>query len=246
MENTTRHNLHLTGESSVAGGLYNNVRITGDEIIQGDLDCINLKLIGTCDIRGSVKAQMAKVTGTADIRGSLEAEEFTIAGTINIDQNAAVKRFKIYGETKVRGNAAVEQAEIFGQLDINGECNTETFTAKGPLRIGGLLNAGKIDLEMHSQCRIKEIGGEQINIRRGTDMIFKKIVKFFCMPRDFYQGHLITDSIEGDDIYLEYTQAKVVRGGNITLGPGCKISLVEYKHTFHKHEDSKIGDSRRV
>ncbi|MBB6215377.1 cytoskeletal protein CcmA (bactofilin family) [Anaerosolibacter carboniphilus] len=246
MENKERQNLNLTGNGTVAGGVYNNVKIIGEETIHGDVDCISLKLTGTCDIRGNVQARTAKLVGTAEIKGNLKAEELTVVGNINIDNNIVVKELKITGESKVKGNVLVERVSIFGFLDIDGECTTETFIVKGPFKIGGLLNAGNVDIEMHSKCHVKEIGGERINIRRGTDMLIKKIVKSLYMPRDFYLGQLLTDSIEGDEIYLEYVKVKVVRGNNIEIGPGCEIDLIEYKNTLKQHESSSVGSKRKV
>ena len=62
------------------------------------------------------------------------------------------------------------------------------------------------------------------------------------------KGHnkLTVDIIEGDDIYLENTHAKVVRGNNITLGPGCEIELVEYKNDFKQDKEAEIGTHRKI
>lgn len=38
------------------------------------------------------------------------------------------------------------------------------------------------------------------------------------------------ETIEGDDIHLELTRARVVRGNNVSIGSGCDIDLVEYKN----------------
>jgi len=248
MENKERENLKLIGNGvgTVPGGFYNNVKIIGEETINGNIDCIDFKLTGTCDIHGNVKARTAKLTGTGDFKGNLEVEELKIVGNINIDKDAIVKEFKISGEVEVKGNASIEKANIFGFLDISGECNTENFILKGPFKIGGLLNAGNIDIETHSKCHVKEIGGEKISIRRGTDTIFKKAFKIFNVLKDSYLGQLITDSIEGDEIYIEYVKAKVVRGDNIEVGPGCEIDLIEYKNTLKQHETSSVGNKRKV
>ena len=42
------------------------------------------------------------------------------------------------------------------------------------------------------------------------------------MPSGFNTG-LTTDVIEDDEIYLEYTKSKIVRGKDIELGPGCDM-----------------------
>jgi cytoskeletal protein CcmA (bactofilin family) len=246
MDNKERQNLSLTGDGTAAGGIYNNVKIIGEETINGDLECIYMKLTGTCEVRGNVKTRSAKLKGTADIEGNLEAEKFKIVGTLNVESDVAVKEFTIYGEAKVKGNASVEKAKIFGFLEIGGECTTESFITKGPFKIGGLLNAGNIDIEMNCKCCVKEIGGEKISIRRGTDLMIKKIIKSFYMPKDFYLGELETDTIEGDDIYLEYAKVQVVRGNNIEIGPGCEIDLIEFKNTFKQHETSSVVNSRKV
>ena len=57
---------------------------------------------------------------------------------------------------------------------------------------------------------------------------------------------LSTNSIEGDDIYLEYTKAKAVRGNNIILGPGCEIELVEYKDNFKQDDTSEVETQRKI
>lgn len=57
---------------------------------------------------------------------------------------------------------------------------------------------------------------------------------------------LTTEIVEGDDIHLEHTRAKVVRGNRVTLGPGCEVDLVEYKEHFHQDKSAKVMASRKV
>jgi len=61
-------------------------------------------------------------------------------------------------------------------------------------------------------------------------------------------GHneLKVDIIEGDDVYLENTIAKIVRGDNINLGPGCKIELVEYKNNFKQDKAAEVGTKQTI
>ena len=57
-------------------------------------------------------------------------------------------------------------------------------------------------------------------------------------------GYDKTESVEGDDIYLEYTTAKVVRGNTVRLGAGCKIDLVEYKTSLEKASDCIVKEEK--
>ena len=63
----------------------------------------------------------------------------------------------------------------------------------------------------------------------------------------FVQGERLTTSvIEGDDIYLEATTAKIVRGNNVTIGSDCNIELVEYRNTITVAPDSKVNEQRDI
>jgi hypothetical protein len=66
------------------------------------------------------------------------------------------------------------------------------------------------------------------------------------MSSDFYDGRLDTETIEGDDIYLEYTRVKVVRGSNVKIGKGCEIELVEYENNFQQDREAKVNDSKKI
>jgi hypothetical protein len=48
------------------------------------------------------------------------------------------------------------------------------------------------------------------------------------------------DTIEGDDIYLEHTTAKVMRGDTVDIGDGCEIDLVEYRTDLKKTPDASV------
>ena len=57
------------------------------------------------------------------------------------------------------------------------------------------------------------------------DRLFKPLAK-----------ELTAEVIEGDKVEIEYTQADVVRGNHIKIGPGCKVDLVEYKGEFGQYQ----------
>ncbi len=61
-----------------------------------------------------------------------------------------------------------------------------------------------------------------------------------------HEKELTVDVIEGDDVYLENTMAKIVRGNNVTIGSGCKIELVEYKGSFKQDGGAEIGTNKKI
>ncbi len=73
----------------------------------------------------------------------------------------------------------------------------------------------------------------------------------FVKKRDFFLfishvGNLQTSIVEGDDIYLEHTIAEVVRGNNVTIGPGCEISVVEYHTSFNQKGNAVVKEHKQI
>lgn len=219
--------LEINGSGGSAGGNYNNVIIQGNGKIDGDLNCIRMEIHGQCEVNGNVKAEFVNVHGHNSIKGSLDVNEI-----------------KIHGEVEVNGDLSAEEAITHGFISVNGNCNAETFTMEGFFKIRGLLNTGELELNLHGPAEAREIGGEKITVKREGKSRFNSLIKKI-IPSEFTTG-LTTDVIEGDDIYLEYTKAKIVRGKDIELGQGCEIKLVEYDNNFKQAEESNVTTYRQL
>ena len=114
---------------------------------------------------------------------------------------------KIRGTINADGSLISEKIDLLGNINVRHDCNSETFTSKGVFVIGGLLNASNIDISLYGECHVKEIGGETIKIKRMHKELFHRVLKYIVPEIDF-GGRLVTDTIEGDDIYVEYTTRK--------------------------------------
>ena len=230
MEKQTKNNLKINGIGSSAGGNFNLVSIEGKGEINGDVHCNDFNINGLGNVNGNVFARIFKVSGKSEISGDLDC------GSITAD-----------GKLEVNGNVKVSTFENHGMFKITGEVSTESFYSHGGFRISGLLNAGKIQILVNFPCSAKEIGGEEIEIKSRGTFGLRKIIGLM-LPGLSRQVVLTTDTIEGDNIYLENTIAKIVRGHNVKIGPDCQIDLVEYKNTFHKGTQSniKIKESRKI
>jgi cytoskeletal protein CcmA (bactofilin family) len=261
MEKTVQNNIKISGSSSVGGGVFNQVKINGSGKIISDLECEVFSCSGSSKVEGNLKAETIKVNGSADIEGNVAADEITVSGSSDIDGDIDCKEIKINGTASVKGNlkskditingsssiegnVSGEEVEVRGQVKIKGDCEAETFISRGNFKINGLLNAGKIDLELLRHCEAKEIGGENIIVRKNIETYgVKKLIKFLASQSNDY---LTADVIEGDKIYLEYTQAKVVRGNTIEIGPGCNIDRIEYKENLEIDESAKVGSQQKM
>lgn len=245
MTEKIRKDLHISGiMGGSGGGVYNMVRIDGQATIHGGLDCVGFVCNGRASLNGPFKADSVEVNGTASFGGQLNVGKMRISGKADMAGPVSAGSMRIDGHGKIAGNLSGETVEINGMLSVKGDCDAESFQARGCFRIDGLLNAEKIEVDlMVAECRAKEIGGETIVIRKSTtDSAIGKLVKALI----FSQDKLVAGVIEGDEIHLEHTKAEVVRGRNVTIGPGCDIGLVEYRDQFKPHPDAKVGRSERL
>ncbi|WP_434655059.1 hypothetical protein [Thermoanaerobacterium thermosaccharolyticum] len=249
MDLEKRQNIKIIGDNSSAGGLFNHVSVVGNGIFNSSVDCAYIKATGDCTINGDLKTVSGVVAGSIAIKGSLSADIFKVAGNVTVDGDTSIKNLITHGNVTIKGNISSEKIDANSHFTIEGNCNSEIFTSNSiVMKLNGLLNADDIDIQIYGSNFVREIGGEKIVIKRGSESIFKrlKLIKSLILSHDMCKGNLTTDVIEGDEIYLEYTTAKVVRGKNVTIGEGCNIELVEYVDNFNQHNDSVVRESKKI
>lgn len=244
MEKEVLGNLKISGVGSSGGGRFNEVKISGAGDVKGDLECNLFKSSGASDVHGNLKAKTVEVSGASDIKGNLNAEQIYVSGASDIHGDVETKKIKISGASDIRGSLHAEEVEVSGVIDIKGDCETENFKATGGFKIGGLLNADNIEVFIGGKCNVKEIGGERISVKLSNNVglgIIRAIKEAFNVHE-----YLTAEIIEGDEIYLESTVAKVVRGNNVTIGPDCDIDLVEYKGEIKLQNSARIKEQKRI
>lgn len=272
MENN--NDFSFSGKGNLGGGEYGKLRFSGAGHINGDVTCAKFHSSGSFRADGSIRCSgEVESSGSFKCGGGLYAEKIGSSGSVTIDQDVCVTgKMDSSGSTKLGGhltgglihtsgslhvgegmlggslhtsgsvtigkNVKAEKLESSGSIRIGGDCEAESFTSSGKVIIDGLLNAEEILIKIgKAECIIGEIGGKRIDIRRG---VFNGVFDFGL--RD---GKLITSSIEGDEITLENTKAKIVRGTKIYVGSGCEIDEVEYAGSFESASDAIVKASHK-
>ncbi|MGB7968516.1 MAG: hypothetical protein WCF28_02955 [Methanobacterium sp.] len=223
MENSIG-DLIINGKGSSGGDKFKKVSIMGEGFINGDVECVKFKTCGESDVNGNLK-----VTDIVDIKGR-----------IGIKGNLETKNLEIRGEIEVNKDLFTEQCKIWGKIDIGGNLNAEIFTLDGGCTIEGLLNADKLKMILSLPCKVHEIGGSDITVKKGGKLMFIGLRDIMGSVK---HKELTADIIEGDNVFLENTKAKVVRGTNVKIGPGCEIDLVEYKNDFKQDKGAEVKKS---
>jgi cytoskeletal protein CcmA (bactofilin family) len=225
--NNRIEDLIIKGSGNSAGGKYKTVNIKGSGEIDGDIECNIMKIEGGCTVYGNLEAKTVEIKGNSTIKGSCHSTDIDIQGSANFGNDVSA-----------------EEINAKGRININGNFNAEKFNMEGAFKIRGLLNAGELELKLHGPSEAREIGGEKITIKREGRLIFPRIEKMITTLG--FNTCLITDVIEGDEIYLEYTKAKIIRGNNIEIGPGCEIELIEYKESYKQDEKAVVNNYKKM
>jgi cytoskeletal protein CcmA (bactofilin family) len=235
-----RNNLTVNGSGSFGGGMYGKVKVNGEAEIVDHLDCLHFTINGTSKVAGDIKAECLSVHGEAGFDGTLQADKASVLGTCKIGKNAHIQDCVVRGSLEIDGNYNGDKAEIKGLLVVKNDLEAETFISKGQFQVGGLLNADEIEISLrYKHSHAGEIGGKKINVKvqNGLANMFHASKKRLLLQ---------ASAIEGDDIYLENTDADTVRGQNIEIGPGCRIRLVEYEEKLKVLEDAVVLEKQKL
>lgn len=220
----TKSELLIDGIGNSSGGHFFRVKINGRGKILSDLDCHFFTCNGIAHVEGSLQAKVAEINGVLTTQHNLKADDLAI-----------------HGQTNVNGSIIANEMRVEGDVSIQEDCKAHHFYSRGRVHLNGCLQAENVQINTYSKSRLTEIKSNTIQIKRGfKDLHF--IVKMFSP----LAAKMRVDKIEGKDIHLEYTHADIVRGKNISIGPGCVIDTVEYEETFHQDTDAKVNNSKQI
>ena len=213
--------VNISGAGSAAGGVYEKVTISGAGKITGDLE-----------------AEVVRIAGAAKLAGNVRAREFSAAGSCKVEGNLEGAALKCSGAAKVTGSVKAGELELAGATRIGGGVDAEQFRCKGAFSIGTLLNADRIEIALGGQSTVGEIGGSRITVVRGR-------TRGGLLDWQWVRQRVLlkTECIEGDDICLEATEARAVRGRRVQIGRGCRIQKVEYAESLEIDPHARVTET---
>lgn len=184
-----------------------------------------------------MKVKNYVVYGDSEVQGNIDAEYVKVYGNAQIHGDAHIKKTKVRGMMDIAGKFLGDFVDVKGALNVKGDIEVEDLSLTGGLESDGLLNAENIQISLRYEgSKVREIGGKKITVRKKARLI----------PFTSHAGNLQTSIIEGDDIYLERTVAEIVRGNNVTIGPGCEISVVEYHTSFKQKGNAVVKEHKQI
>jgi cytoskeletal protein CcmA (bactofilin family) len=236
-----RTNVHIAGWGRISGGVYDTVTVAGSGRIEGDVDANLIKAEGSCRIDGDVKAKELKIAGSCRVCGEMRAERMKIAGSCTIAGDVHADEVNIAGTQTIEGSLKAKEIASAGSLTVAHDVEAEKFSSCGGFEIGGLLSAEEVKIELGGG-KVTEIGGARIEVRRRR----RAFLYAYGWVERRGLGYLEADAIEGDEIFLEHTKARVVRGKKIQIGEGCEIETVEYSESIEIAPGAQVKEHVKV
>lgn len=232
----------IAGSGKVAGGEYHTVKISGSGKVEGDLVAEEFRIAGAGKVEGAARVREIVISGTARFEGPVEAETLHVAGACKVEAALFAKEVKVAGVLKVESNVKAHYFKGSGGIKVEGNLEADLVSLAGKTAVNGLLSADRVEMKLEDMSFVRELGGEVIEVRRRRKGGFLKELGLPFLRRP---GSLQAVTIEGDDLYLEGTQAKLVRGKKVRIGPGCRIDRVEYEESLEVDPDSRVGEEVR-
>ena len=210
---TTREAVRIAGHGVVTGTPVRarTFKSSGSGVVEGDLEADEVHVAGSCEFKGNVEAREFHASGSADVRGNLQADELHASGSLEVGGHVKSREIVARGAVRIGGNIDGRDVDI-----------------RGGVQVGGALTATEVVIEIDGDSSIGSISGQEVTVRR---------------PGGFFRGarQLTTNEITGQEISLESTIANAVRGQEVTIGPHCRIGLVEAQE-LTVHESSEVRE----
>jgi cytoskeletal protein CcmA (bactofilin family) len=242
------NDMKFMGETTHPGGQFRDIAVVGRTRMDGDVTCRSFSCVGEAQLRGGLQSGRTSIMGQAAVEGPVDAGDLSVMGQLDCAAALRMRVLNCMGKLSCRGRVDAETAKVFGQLVVQGDCNVDDFHSQGTFEIDGLLSVDNLVVRPYGPCRAGEIGGARIEVRRRLGLLGR--IPLVGWVRSCLFGNrgsrLQVQSIEGDDLVLEDTEAKVVRGARIRIGRGCRIGAVEYRETCSCDPDSSVGETRKV
>lgn len=257
----------VAGSGRIEGDVDANlIKTAGSCRIDGDVKTRELKTAGSCRVSGDVRAERMKTAGSCAIEGDVHADEVKIAGTQTIEGSLKAKEITSAGSLKVAEDVEAEKFLSRGGFEIGGLLSAEEIK----IELGG----GKVTEIGGTRIEVRRRGGAfwgwrraprvHIHLERGPEGLSETLESIFeelghigeeveravglgqAFGWSRGSGYLEAETIEGDEIFVENTRARVVRGKKVQIGEGCEIELIEYSESLEIAPGAQVKEQKKA
>ncbi len=256
---------YIEGMGQMPGGEYENIVIDGAGSIEGDATIGQLEINGSAKAKGKIKsegieingigkfeqqvqAETIRTNGMGKFLADVEVEHLIVAGTAKMDAKVTGELAEVTGALSVLGNVEFEEINVQGAIKVSGDMEAEKIICDGITNVEGTMNGEDITLGIRGTSKIKSLCGHDIRVNKREKEITINLMYAIkgLFNSNVNTGGLTCEEIEGDNIKIENTNAKIVRGSAVTIGDDCEILRVEYKDSLEVSPKAKIREKIKL
>ncbi len=237
--------MKISGAGVVGGGEYDKVHISGSGKSEGFVRCNELHISGAFKGKSFECEEEAHISGSGKFEGDFSAKELHASGAVKVLGNMKIEnRAKLSGAVACEKNLKAAELHSSGAVKVLGDIEAENVLISGSVNCPGLLNAEdiKINLTGNAFSEIGSVGCGKIRVedRNGEMGLLQRI---FGGKKARLK---VLESIEGDEIFLENTEAKTVVGRNVVIGKNCKIENLQYSENAEIDPKATVKNAQQV
>lgn len=249
-QNADPKNPHIMGAGNLPGGCYDSLTIAGAGKVDGNVEAGTIRCSGSATIDGNVKATDFQANGSSTVSGNIVAETIAVSGAMHAG-----------------GYVHAQSFSARGAFNIGDDVEAKTFSAHGGFGVDGSIKADEVEIELNDRASAKAIAAKTVSVKRGASAGATGVsggsadASATATARggiaiggsggiaiggsvsggsSNQERVLEVDTIEADDIALEATHAKLVKGKRVEIGPECRIDRVVYSETIAVDKDAAV------
>lgn len=222
-----------------ANNVQEKLNVFGSKSFSQPVIVESVRVKGVASFKKDVQVNEFSIIGDCVIRGSLIAKSFSNSGACKIEGLSQINEIKNTGSCKL-GKIQASHIHSSGTLLIKEDVCAETFTVQGAVRVNGNLQAKKIEIGFIAPSELQNVEGDIIKLAPSR--------KFISLT-SFIPGikkRMACKTIKGNDITLSKTDASIVSGRHIKIGPDCKVDEVAYSDTLNVDPSASVGKVTRL
>lgn len=236
--------LSRIGTQVEAGG--RRIVIRGSGVVSGDQTIDEFKCAGSGRVTGTLRAREAHVSGACEIEGDCNSREFHSSGKTRIQGSARAREFHASGKVSVAGDLVAQEVAVAGKVDVGGDIrDAEDVSISGMVKVAGGVKAREFASRGMFEIG-KDLEAEEVAIHlSGTSRVPRIVAREVTVRRGERNGELIVETIEADEVYVESTRAKLIRGREVRVGPYSVVDAVE-PADLEVHETATVKERRTL
>lgn len=240
-------NMKITGIGTVGAGEYDKVSIRGIGQLTGDVRCSILDSVGAVSGNGKIEClDSISCDGSATFKDIVQSKCINCTGSVRFEKDCIdIEKISIDGSAKFLSSLKAQIVQLSGYSYLEKDIEAEEIYIIGDSQIYGLMSAKQVKIEFENSLEVNKIGGTNIIILQ-KEKGMNKIKNAPIFKKIWGPSIAVIDTIEGEQIAVEFAEVSKIIGKSVAIGRNCKIKLVQYTDEIEIDSSSIVEQCEKI